>query len=292
MLGLEGVSTLTTTDYVTSTRIIPTNTAVTKVVVTHTSSILDGTYTIEPTSGKRVCYYVYWNLTLDAGDVHVSYDAKIDTEKGYDIDFWIFDESQWHTFESRKYCPSENTEIPAVFERSRGRAVSAYDSAIYIPTAGEYYFVFMSYSGKPVSLTLNVSLLQHTELMSYSTMYSTQTVISTVISTTENVFTTQTTSSSYTTPPDFTMVIIGGAIVTIAIIVALLLMRRRRVPTPASTYQPPSPAPEVPQARAPVTPTLPPLAPGVQPPVGKFCINCGAPLPVRATFCNKCGTKQ
>ena len=88
-------------------------------------------------------------------------------------------------------------------------------------------------------------------------------------------------------------IIIGVILSAIAIIVALLLMRRRRVPTPASTYQPPSPAPAVPQPPPPVTPTLPPPAPpGVQPTAGKFCVNCGAPLPVRATFCNKCGTKQ
>ena len=94
---------------------------------------------------------------------------------------------------------------------------------------------------------------------------------------------------------DYTMpyIIIGAIVAAIAIIVALLLMRRRRVPTPASTYQPPSPAPAVPQPPPPVTSTLPPPAPpGVQPPAGKFCVNCGAPLKVRATYCNECGTKQ
>jgi hypothetical protein len=103
----------------------------------------------------------------------------------------------------------------------------------------------------------------------------------------------KTTKAEWRTDNTTPYITIGVILSAIAIIVALLLMRRRRVPTPASTYQPPSQAPAVPQPPPPVTPTLPPPAPpGVQPPAGKFCVNCGAPLPIRATFCNKCGTKQ
>jgi len=41
-----------------------------------------------------------------------------------------------------------------------------------------------------------------------------------------------------------------------------------------------------PPASSPVQP------PEAEPPVGKFCIDCAAPLPAHAIFCNKCGTKQ
>lgn len=93
--------TVTSTDSVTSARVIPIITATTKVVVTSTSSILDADHTFKPIVGGRFCYFVYWNLTLDEGKAHVSYDAK-----GYNIDFWIFDEPQWHAFRL-EYCPSE-----------------------------------------------------------------------------------------------------------------------------------------------------------------------------------------
>lgn len=97
--------------------------------------------------------------------------------------------------------------------------------------------------------------------------------------------------------PDYTMpyTIIGAIVVAVVIIVvALLFVRRRRAPTPAPTYQtPPPPGAAVPPPPPPVAPTPPPPSPpGVQPPAQKFCMNCGAPLPVRATFCNICGSKQ
>lgn len=80
---------------------------------------------------------------------------------------------------------------------------------------------------------------------------------------------------------------IGGTILLVIIVVAILLfMKRRRAPTPAlGAAVPPPPAPAAPMPPA-------PTAPGAQPLTQKFCMNCGAPLPVHATFCNKCGTKQ
>jgi hypothetical protein len=81
--------------------------------------------------------------------------------------------------------------------------------------------------------------------------------------------------------------IIGGIILVVIVVVAiLLLMKRRRAPTRAlGTAFPPPPVPEAP------TPSSQP-PPAAQPPGGKFCINCGAPLPAWATFCGKCGSKQ
>jgi hypothetical protein len=86
---------------------------------------------------------------------------------------------------------------------------------------------------------------------------------------------------------DYTMpyVIIGAIVAAIAIIVALLLMRRRRAPAPTPTYPPPAVA-------APPPTVAMPSHPAAQLPTGKFCLNCGVPLPAHATFCNKCGSKQ
>jgi tetratricopeptide (TPR) repeat protein len=72
------------------------------------------------------------------------------------------------------------------------------------------------------------------------------------------------------------LLIIVGAVVAIAI-VALLLMRRKTGTASAATavVSPAQPAPSV-----------SPLA------AGKFCINCGAPLPAPAVACETCGSKQ
>jgi hypothetical protein len=97
----------------------------------------------------------------------------------------------------------------------------------------------------------------------------------------------KTVSAEWHTDNTMPYTIIGGIIVVVIVIVAiLLLMKRGRAPTP-------TPGAAVPPPPAPVAPTPPPPAPpAAQPPGGKFCINCGAPLPAWAAFCGKCGSKQ
>jgi len=81
---------------------------------------------------------------------------------------------------------------------------------------------------------------------------------------------------------DYTMpyIVIGAIAATVAIVVLLLAMRRRRRPETAAATAPAQPIPQASVA-------APPTVTG-----DKFCMNCGAPLPTHATFCNKCGTKQ
>jgi hypothetical protein len=81
---------------------------------------------------------------------------------------------------------------------------------------------------------------------------------------------------------DYTMpyIVIGAIAAAVAIVVLLLAMRKRRRPETATATGPAQPIPQ-----ASIAAPLPVTA-------DKFCINCGAPLPAHATFCNKCGTKQ
>jgi len=62
-----------------------------------------------------------------------------------------------------------------------------------------------------------------------------------------------------------------------AIAAIVLVASRKRGGTPSSS--------------APISTTTPAVSPS-QPTAGKFCMNCGAPLPSHATFCNKCDSKQ
>jgi hypothetical protein len=81
---------------------------------------------------------------------------------------------------------------------------------------------------------------------------------------------------------------IGGAVIAVVVILVAVLMMRRRSGRAAAS------APVFPAAPMPTpTPEAPSIAPPpTQPSAGKFCINCGAPMPVTGKFCAKCGSQQ
>jgi len=76
-----------------------------------------------------------------------------------------------------------------------------------------------------------------------------------------------------------------GLAVIVAIVIAVFAFRRKKKAAP-----PWPPTPEAP----PVPPTPPPVeAPAVTPvPTIKFCVHCGAQIPVESIYCGKCGGRQ
>lgn len=93
----------------------------------------------------------------------------------------------------------------------------------------------------------------------------------------------KTVQAEWTTDDSQPYMILGGigVAVLVAIILAFLLMRRKKAP--ALTYAPAPPPP----------PTAPPTAPTATGPAAtKYCIDCGAQIPLRAKHCNKCGAPQ
>ena len=79
--------------------------------------------------------------------------------------------------------------------------------------------------------------------------------------------------------------ILGLVIVAIVIVVVFALRRKRKA------VPPPPPTMEMP----PVPPTPPPPveAPAAAPvPTVKYCVHCGAQIPVEAIYCGKCGGRQ
>lgn len=209
-------------------------------------------------------YYDYVSSTLDAGKVNVSYHSV-----GGPVDFWMLSEDGFKAFEVR-HRPDPG--VPYIVEKLR--AVS-YKFTKEIPTSATCYFVFLNQGSGPVSITLHVdggmqtevlaSTKEHVDYLTEATPFMTETV------------------SFGTHAVGLGLLFYSGiGLVVVAGIVLAVSRMKGAAPRPA---QP-----------SPVTPVAV-TAPVVSPPPSemareKSCINCGAPLPAQAIFCNKCGTKQ
>jgi hypothetical protein len=208
------------------------------------------------------------HVSLEAGQVHVSYH----TESTYhNVDFWMLTEDQATRWSNLVHCSQVLAFQGTVTKISR----SGYEFTTEIGSAGTYYFVFMNENRFPITVTLNVDAgLQTSEvtLTRATTVYSTQ--VSPYV--TEKV-------TVSTRPVGFGLLFYAG-IGLIAVAVIALAISRMKSAAPR-TAPPSTLAPVVAQAG-------PVVSPAGATSAGKFCTNCGAPLPARATFCNKCGSKQ
>jgi hypothetical protein len=127
----------------------------------------------------------------------------------------------------------------------------------------------------PITVTLNVdSGMQTSEV--------TLTKATTVSSTQVSPYVTEKVTVS-TRPVGFGLLFYAG-IGLIAVAVIALAISRMRSAAPRTA--PPSASATVVAQAGPV------VSPAAATGAGKFCTNCGATLPARATFCNKCGSKQ
>ena len=226
---------------------------------------------IEIPAGTTQVYCGYTDsrhVYLETGQVHVSYS----TESIYHhVDFWMLTEDQWTRWSNLRYCSQLLAFQGTVTKMSR----SGYEFTTEIGSAGTYYFVFMNENRYPITVTVNVDAGMQTSevtLTKATTVYSTQ--VSPYV--TEKV-------TSSVVPAGFGLLFYAGIGLIIVAVVALAISRMR------------SAAPRKEHARsatvvAPVGPAVSPTPSA--PSAGKFCLNCGAPLPSRATFCNKCGSKQ
>ena len=208
------------------------------------------------------------HVSLEAGQVHVSYS----TESTYHpVDFWMLTEDQATRWSNLRYCSQVLAFQGAVTKISR----SGYEFTTEIRSAGTYYFVFMNENRYPITVTLNVDAgLQTSEV--------TVTKAATVYSTQVSPYVTEKVTVS-TRPVGFGLLFYAG-IGLIAVAVIVLAISKMRS-APPKTVPPSTSAPAVAQA-GPVVSRAAAIS------AEKFCTNCGAPLSARASFCNKCGTKQ
>jgi hypothetical protein len=208
------------------------------------------------------------HVYLETGQVHVSYR----TDSTYhNVDFWMLTEDQWTRWSNLRYCSQLLAFQGTVTKMSR----SGYEFTTKIGSAGTYYFVFMNENRFPITVTLNVDAgLQTSEvtLTKATTVYSTQ--VSPYV--TEKI-------TVSTRPVGFGLLFYAGIGLIAVAVIALAISRMRS--TAPRTAPPPTSAPAVAQAG-------PVISPAAATSAGKFCTNCGAPLPARATFCKKCGSNQ
>jgi len=257
-------STSTYTSIATSTGVVTLTSTETRVVTTSSGgSVFNEITDLQGTgsnAGVRYCgYYDHWDVYLEAGQVHVSYNSV-----GSSVYFWLLDQKGWDAWERERTCEGVIA--------TKGIAKSAsknYETTVGIPLSATYYVVFLNTNKQTATITVNIdsaSLPTVVTVTEARTGYSTKT--STV--TTEI-------KKPVSQPAGLGILFFSGiGLVTVAIIgIAVAAMKRRGGIVSAyatSAAAPPPPSPQGPQS--------------------KFCINCRASLPSQATYCNKCGSKQ
>jgi hypothetical protein len=254
---------------VTSTKTIA-STSTESIVMTTSSTnwLLEGEVIDLPAAGQHYCgYWGYRSLSLDAGQVHVSYSTDRTP-----VDFWMLAQGDFTRWNNTRTCE----EALSFHGLAHKLGSNAYDLTVKVPSSGEYYFVFLNedrYRAAEITLNADAGIQQREfTVTTEHTAYSTQ----------QTVFPTQTVTSSEQ-PAGFGLLFYSGIALIVVAGVILTVSKTR------ATASAPPRAPSVTQV-APAAQAVSP-APSVQT-AGKFCINCGARLPEHATFCNKCGSKQ
>jgi hypothetical protein len=212
------------------------------------------------------------HVYLETGQVHVSYSTE---SEYHHVDFWMMNEDDYTRWSNLRHCSDilsyQSNSKPFVAKLGK----SGYEFTTGIGSAGTYYFAFMNENNYPITVTLNVDAgLQTSEI--------TITKATTYFSTQESPYVTEKVTSSVV-PAGFGLLFYAG-IGLIAVAVIALAISRMKTAAPR-TAPPSTSVPAVAQVG-------PVVSPAAATSVGKFCVNCGAPLPARATFCNKCGSKQ
>jgi hypothetical protein len=326
------IITSTRTFTVTSTTVIATTSAESTVMTTSgTGSILSTVLDLSAPGPGHCGFYAYFDVTLDAGKVHVSYNSV--TASGHiptKVDFGMLTSDQWDEWEppvpTYKYYQSTSPScgdsyfVKSILQRTGSNALSTYEFTREIPSSGVYYFVFFNKAEEAsITLVIDGGVGQSTvTVTSYHTLYSTH----------ETQFPTQTETIS-SRPAGFGLLLSSGILLIVVAGVVLAISRWKRS-APSAAYRPyATPVGQAPEVVSLASPArhldylarleelkirgevseaiyvrlkdeyskkfegaAPIVSSPVQPPARRFCINCGAPLPAHATFCNKCGSKQ
>ena len=217
-----------------------------------------------------LCYTEAYDFHVNEGQLHISYNVTTPpTTKigGGRVDFWLLNDEELHELNSIEASGVSCTLEHRVIGIADDFFSSGYDSTVDIPSSGTYHIVFINTNPNDAIITLNVdyiSPLTAVTMTEVHTEYSTQT----------NTITTEM-MKPVSQPVGLGMPFYSGiglvAVAVIAIAVALKRKGGTAPPPTAPTSAPPSPPPA---------------------PQGKFCINCGAPLPSHAPYCSECGSKQ
>ena len=262
----ESLRTLTVTSTesltVTSTETVASTSTESFVMTTRgTNWILQGeVISLNPPTQHYCGTYDTRTLSLDAGQVHVSYRTD-----GSVVDFWLLTAADFTRWMARSTCQADRA-IDGVTHKYDS---NAFESTVALPSGGDYYIAFINEDkNHPVVITLDVDAgIQERQftVTTESVMYSTH----------QTVYPTQVVAA-VVRPAGLGLLFFSGVGLIVVAAIVLVVSRKRGATPPSS---------------APISTTTPAVSPR-EPTAGKFCINCGVPLPSHATFCNKCGSKQ
>jgi ribosomal protein L40E len=185
------------------------------------------------------------------------------------INFYVMSKDQYDKMGVRCVIDISNALV-------RATNVDSYSLNWVVPSDGEYYFVFYNFAvaGERGAVTGSFTLQFPTSQLVTSTLQSTVS--------NEITFPTETIASTYssTIMMPFQWVgnnlpyVIVGVIVIAGVLAGAVIMGTKR------TSKPPKSKVKVAKREAKAKTDV------------QFCINCGAELPLKSEFCNKCGSAQ
>jgi hypothetical protein len=259
---------MTTVNYVSTT-----NTQTTPVSSYATTSSITTTIAESWTQSAvdaRHCWVQYYRINLDAGQ------ALIGTIKADQIDsivLYFLSEQQVNSWKAAKprYCnPEENQVSPIWYAGTPDTHVTEATLRYTAARAGLYYLVVETYYNKPVGISVNLAIQfgQTTTVVLYQTVFSTAVYSYAQTMTSERVEQVSAQAMSNLGSGSMLLVIILVVAILGAFVVVLAVRSSRRRSTPPTT-----PREQIDTSK-------------------RFCISCGAMLPLQAKFCDKCGSTQ
>lgn len=252
---------VTSTQY--SRYVVGTTTA----TLTVTDTIFDETFTVKGVSAG----YCYHHRFIYDGLAGERLQGK--WISNYIINFYIMSQSDYGNF---KYCAQTHPSY-ITLENAVGDSIDW-----VVPQDGKLYFIFENYaraSAASVERTVTFTLYKVYAQSTTSLLYSTAStaILYTTVQTLSSVSISQVSQPFALSGNN--LLFIGLTILVVVFVLIILLMRKRRASTSRVTTAIKSKEEPRREGRKEKEET-------------KFCINCGAELPLRAKFCNKCGATQ
>jgi len=215
---------------------------------------------------KYGCNYASRGFAAKKGQL-----VSVSLESDNEITLFVLTEKDYNIWVQKGKC------IPEDFSFLQGGFfITSYDEQLLMENDGSYRFLFLNYGPHTAAIKLKAEIVGVTyETASVvisqvvSLRYSTDTLTVTTIATGTVVRTEQVGLQL----DQNSTVIIAVIVVAAVAVVAVVVLRRRGPGKPVA-----------------VAPMAPPVE--SQFVAKRFCISCGAELPVGVNFCNKCGSKQ
>jgi hypothetical protein len=242
---------------------------------TSTSMAYSNTFSIQGASGypDKTCYY--HAIELGTGWEGTKLYGSVAATNG--ISFGILNSVQYNQYITGPGWRGAICKFTAQSVLSPGTRITQYSFNWTVPNSDTYCFVFFNPNDVNVQITFDVWTIVVSTISSTSTRQSsTRLTPSTQASVTQGNQPAQQAQPSASNLPPVVLLVAAVIIIGIVIVGALVVSGRRAGKA---------------QDRGVVRPEVTQMPRQVEEGT-QFCINCGAKLPPKSKFCNKCGTAQ